>query len=224
MSNYLSTWMPKPLDVLVEYLRWHKGSVVEGILGDIVGSDMLPYDGEEIIKICGRHLKHLPNRTRDESLRIAKMQVDKTINGHVIPSVDVYTYAAHIEHRKFRDELHERIETCKKVYDWLNSGAVKPENMPVLKMRLIDLHSGLYVKNESLMDSAVSAVAVYDVVTAMEVVPRGRMLFESFTNRLGYLASVYAVRTCRSPDTNGCEVTTYVSRQVNFKQVAVVKK
>lgn len=223
MSNYLSTWVPTPLDVLVEYLHGHRGSVVECILGDIVSGDMLPYDGEEIIEICGRHLKHLPNRTRDESLRIAKMQVDKPLKERVTPNVVVYTYAAHIEHRKFRDDLRDRVVAYKKMYDWLNSGAVKPEHMPMLKERLSSLHNDLHVRNESLMDSAVSAVAVYDVMTALEVVPMGRMLFETFTKRLDYLASVYAVRAHRSPDTNGSDVLTYVFRQVNFKQIAVKK-
>ena len=224
MSNHLGAWVPKPLDVLIEYLRWHKGGVVEGMLSDIVGGGVLPYDGGKIIEICGRHLKHLPDRARDESLRIARMQVDKPIKEHVTPNVVVYTYAAHAEHRKFRDELYERVGAYKKMYDWLNSGVVKSEHMPVLKKRLSRLHNGLHVKNDSLMDSAVSAVAVYDVMTAMEVVPRDGMLSESFTERLDYLASVYAVRTYRSPDTNGSEVLTYVFRQVNFKQVAVVKK
>lgn len=223
MSNNLDNWAPTPLDVLVEYLRGHRGDVVEGILVDIVSSKMLPYDGEEIIKICGRHLKHLPNRSREESLEIAKMQVDKPIVECVTPNILVYTYAAYVEHRKFRDDLSKRITVCRKVHDWLNSGAINPDDISVIKRRLNDLYGSLHVKNESLMDSAVSAVAVYDVMTALEVVPRGRDLFESFMKRLNYLASVYAVRNYRSPDTNGSEVFTYIFRQTNFKQVAVKK-
>ena len=223
MLNNWNTWVPKPLDVLVEYLRGHKGSVVEGMLIDIVDSNTLPCDGEVIIEVCGRHLKHLPNRTRKESLRIAKMQVDMTIEGWIRPGVVAYTYAAHAEHRKLRDELHKRVEVGEEMCDWLNSGVVTPKHMPVLKKRLSRLHDGLYGKKDSMIDSAVAAVAVYDVMTAMEVVPKGEGLFESFTRRLAYLSSVYAVRNYRSPKTNGNEVLTYVSRQVNFKQVAVKK-
>lgn len=219
--NICADRTPKPLDVLVEYLYGHKSDVGESILGDIVSMKMLPYDGEEIIEICGRHLNHLPRRTREESCNIAKMQVDRPIEMWITPNVAAYTYAAHAEHREFRDSLNEQVEIYRKSRDWLKAREVKDEHVQFLNSRLHGLHVSLYVKNESLMDSAVSAVAVYDVMTAMEVIPGHKDLFESFMRRLDYLRSVYAVRTGGSPDFVRSEVFAYVFRKARYKQVMV---
>ena len=76
----MNTWMPTPLDTLAEYLHSHKSWTSAKILGDIVGGKKLPADGGEVIEICGHYLKHLPRRSREEALDIAKRQVDQPVD------------------------------------------------------------------------------------------------------------------------------------------------
>lgn len=223
MSNNLSAWVPTPLDTLIDYLYSHRSWTSVKILWDIVSGKRLPADGVEVIEICGLHLEHLPRRSREEALDIAKRQVDQPVDSCVRANVAVYTYAAHAKHRVLRDEVQERTRVYDGLRDWLKSTKVDQGHVKILSDRLDASRIGLYVKEVELDDSAVFAVAVYDVMTAMDVIGEEEPLTERLLHTLRYLKTVYSVRTGRSPDAYGGEVSSYVLRNTQYKRVMVKK-
>lgn len=219
----MNTWMPTPLDTLIDYLYSHRSWTSVNILWDIVGAKSLPADGEGVIEICGRHLKHLPRRSREEALDIAKRQVDQSVDSCVMANAAVYTYAAHAKHRALREEVRERTCVYDGLRDWLKSTKVDQGHVKIISDRLDASRIGLYVKEVELDDSAVFAVAVYDVMTAMDVIGEEELLTERLLHTLRYLKAVYSVRTGTAPDGRGSEVCSYVLRHTKYKQVMVKK-
>ena len=219
----MNTWMPTPLDTLIEYLYSHRSWTSAKILWDIVGVKRLPANGVEVIEICGRHLKHLPRRSREEALDIAKRQVDQPVDSCVRANAAVYTYAAHAKHRVLREDVQECTRVYESLRDWLKSAKVDHGHVKILADRLDTSRIGLYVKEVELDDSAVFAVAVYDVMTAMDVIGEEEPLTERLLHTLRYLKTVYSVRAGRAPDAYGSEVSSYVLRRTQYKQVMVKK-
>lgn len=217
----MNTWMPTPLDTLADYLHSHRSWTSAKILSDIVGGKRLPADGVEVIEICGRYLNHLPRRSREEALDIAKRQVDQFIGSWVKPNVAVYTYAAHARHRALREEVRWRTYVYDGLRDWLKETKIDQGHVKIFTDRLDASRIGLYVKEVELDDSAVFAVAVYDVMTAMDVIGEEEPLTERLLHTLRYLKSVYAVRVGRSPDAYSGEVSSYVLRNTQYRQVMV---
>lgn len=219
----MNTWIPTPLDTLIEYLYSHRSWTSANMLWDIVGGKRLPGDVSDVIEICSRHLKHLPRRSREEALDIAKRQVDQPVDSCVRLNAAVYTYAAHAKHRALREEVQERTYVYKCLRDWLKETKVDQGHVKILADGLDASRIGLYVKEVELDDSAVFAVAVYDVMTAMDVIGEEEPLTERLLHTLRYLKAVYAVRVGRSPDVYSCEVSSYVLRNTQYKQVMVKK-
>lgn len=219
----MNTWMPTPLDTLIDYLYSHRSWTSVKILRDVVCEKRLPADGEGVIEICGRHLKHLPRRSREEALDIAKRQVDQSVDSCVMANAAVYTYAAHARHRALRDDVQKRTRVHEGLCDWLRSTKVDKGHVKILTDRLDASRIGLYVKEVELDDSAVFAVAVYDVMMAMDVIGEEEPLTERLLHTLRYLKTVYSVRTGRLPDAYDGEVSSYVLRNTQYKQVMVKK-
>lgn len=213
MIDYSSD-VPSPVDVLVEYLYSHHSDVGASILGDIVNAHVFPGDGDAITEICRRHLKHLPKRSLEEALEIAEIQADVVPDVYIKPNVAVYTYAAYAMYRIWRDGIEGKSDCYERVCKWLKGGVVKVEHEGLVARRAASIRNSLVVDRSSLEDFASSAVAVYDVMTAMEVIPRGGSRFESFSKGLQYLMTVYSVRTGKFPEPRYSDASSYVFRQM----------
>lgn len=219
----MDTWIPTPLDTLADYLYSHRSWTSAKILRDIVGGKKLPADGGEVIEICGRYLNHLPRRSREEALDIAKRQVDQSVDSWVKPNVSVYTYAAHAKHRALREEVQERTYVYEGLRDWLKLAEVSHDHVKIFADGLDASRIGLYVKEVELDDSAVFAVAVYDVMTVMDVIGEEEPLTEKLLHTMRYLKTVYSVRVGRGVDEYGSDVSSYVLRHTQYKRVMVKK-
>lgn len=198
MVNSFTSRAPTPLDALVEYICINRFDIGEKILEDILDSLPLPYGADEIKKVCGEYLlPSLPRRTGEEALAIANVQARRGVNRSSGSGVSVYKYAAYTCYRALLREIDDREKYISESLFLVKNGYIKESHVWTTTNVIDDVREIVESKRKLLRPMAENAVAVCDVITALDDVHSCSVDGSESSDVFRRLAYTYAVRTCR---------------------------
>lgn len=215
MSNRCDTWVPTPLDVLVESIVMKPSKIGVRILEGIVIAPSLPFMPIDIRGVCVKYLSNLPVYEDGKSIRVALNHLHDEVPRAIRPTMDVYAYAAYEKYRVAHGELDANNARRERIYKWIDNNRIEGVYAQSLESHLRQVHKEHMKLRLSVAISGSMSVAVHDVMTAMCGVIDHTPNDDALVKDINHLACIYDASVGVEPGMNIGRVFSYISRKSN---------